>query len=510
MIKSLLIAGADDVHTTGIDYKTGYGSLDLNSSLQILDSGWFKEDVIDANGKNVLELTVPQNVEEIKVVLAWIDPPANPEDATALVNDLDMSILSPLDQVYLPWMLNADPNAALLAELPVRGEDHLNNVEMISLENPSSGVYTIEISSSELVGDNQKYSVAYNIKYKDNFTWTFPTSSDQLQGGSQPYFRWENSYSGQEAIVMIRYGEGTWESVGKVDIEAGLFKHSLMDTSIHAQLKMVFSGQEFLSDTFSITKLPGIRVENDCEDEFILSWSNIENTEVYSLFELQDGQMVPILSLKDTIVTLNKTIYQGSHYAVQPAYPQGRTGLRSYAINYEDNNKGCYLNNFLAFLAEDGLVKVQLSVNLPQDIGEITIRKEQYGSGQMFVEFQPGSTSYFEFEDEDIRPGQLAYSTQLILNKGTVIHSDTLSLFFTDENTVIVFPNPTYEDFVSVLNDFPGGSLQLLDSKGTFVRTYELVNMVDHIDLTGLRSGTYLFRILYKGETVYSGKMIRM
>ena len=508
LIKSLLIAGAKDVHTSGIDFKTGYGSVNLYRSLQALDSGWYFEGVLDSDDLQTFPIFIPEQTAELKVVLSWIDPPSQPENVTALVNDLDLTVTTPDNSVILPWILDTTPDEAALSAAATQGEDHLNNVEMISVENPGSGLYQGKIISHTLAGANQSFSVAYMIKPKNQFVWSFPTASDHLEAGTHPIFRWESTFPDQQGDLFIKYGNGGWEPLGPVDLTEELFRHTLRDTTQIAALKMEIAGVDYISNNFTITRLLELKVENDCQDEFILSWPRHENTDHYVLYELQANEMVPVHNTADTLVKLNKAEFQGKYFALKPVQTPGMDGLRSYAVNYENRNQGCYITNFLAYLDADPFVNIRLSVNVPHEIQSIVILKAFRGVQEVWQQFSPGGNTFFAFEDHDLMPGMYSYTAQLTLQDGRVVPSETISLYYTEGNTIIVFPNPVQDNFVNIVNVYPDGEFQLIDMKGSFVRSYVLGNYVDTLDLTGLTQGIYLFRIIYDGRIVNSGKII--
>lgn len=511
MVKSVFIAGANEADILGIDFKTGYGSVNLNQSLQLLDSGWYREASVGSNDNYNFQIEVPENSAELKVVVSWIDPPANPEDATALINDLDMMITTPSNTQWMPWVLNTSPEANALAAPATRGEDHLNNTEMISLSNPESGLHLISINSGLLQNTNQTFSIAYNIKSQNSFEWSFPLASDHLEANTNPFFRWENTYTSQNSDLLIKYGEGEWELLSQVDISQEQFQYTLKDTTVFALLKVEVGGMEYVTDTFTISQPLEINVENDCSTEFTLSWDKYENTESYVLYELQDKELVPVLSTNDTLVKLQKTTFTENYYAVRPLQSENLQGLRSFAVNYEDRNQGCYLTNFLAFLNIDGSATIQLSVNVPFDIERVEILKEFDGIQNSFHEFVPGKETSFEFQDIDLRPGRYTYQAQLKLASGEIILSDALSLFYTDKSTVIAFPNPVInDDFINILNDYIGGILQLVDNRGNFIKDYDLVSAVEELDLTGINKGTYHYRIIHEERIVDTGRIIRL
>lgn len=510
MIKALLIAGANEAGSPGIDFKTGYGSINLNRSLQLIDSAFYQSGSVPSNSTHEFKLNVPTGTSQFKIVLTWIDSPANPEDARALVNDLDIKALTPSNAELLPWVLDSTPDASNLSAAATRGEDHLNNVEMISVDNPEAGNYTITIKAPQLATTDQTFSIAYSLKTKDYFEWSYPTHSDHLEATSSTYLRWENTYASQNGSVSIKYGNGDWVSVGTENVQSEQFKLTLPDTSVYAQVKMVIGPYAYVSDTFTVSQPLELEAENDCSSDFVLSWNGNTSINSYTLFGLENNVMSPLLNTSESSVKLDKATYPQSYFAVQPTLSGGLSGIRSYAIDYGNQNAGCYLRSFLALLEPGDYVSIDLSVNLPGDIEEVIIYKEFQEGLEIFQQFSPGTENLFDFQDYDLEPGRYVYTVQLNLKNGDVITSDSIEVFYTDKNTVMAFPNPVTYNTVNILNNYPGGTLQLINAKGEVINTFELVNTVENIDLTGFQKGMYLYRIMYEDKVVASGRIIRL
>ena len=187
-----------------------------------------------------------------------------------------------------------------------------------------------------------------------------------------------------------------------------------------------------------------------------------------------------------------------------------REGIRSYTINLENSNKGCYISNFLAYLDIEKSGNIQLSLNIPQEIQTVEIMKEYQGEYELFRKFSPGNQSLFKFKDDDLFPGLSTYFTKLEVANGNEYYSDTLSFFYTDKNTIIVFPNPVMDDYVNILNDYPGSTLRLINENGAFISQYEIESTLDFIDISNLRKGLYLFQLWHENKVVGSGKIIKL
>lgn len=89
----------------------------------------------------------------LKVTLVWTDPAGVPRSATdttpELVNDLDLRVVAPNGAVSYG-------NEVLHPAQP----DRLNNVEVVSIETPAEGTYTITLSTNKLgAGPHQSYAL---------------------------------------------------------------------------------------------------------------------------------------------------------------------------------------------------------------------------------------------------------------------------------------------------------------------------------------------------------------
>ncbi|MCP4216512.1 MAG: S8 family serine peptidase [bacterium] len=201
-VKAVLIHSATDlVHTTadeidpnnpdtgkpvlyhrGPDYATGYGLVNAPAAVAVIKEKNIIEDSI-ATRKEVDEYTceVPPGTDRIQFTLAWDDEPDTDtygaETLPRLVNDLDLVAVAPNAQSHYPWILAAltpaatagDPDPITTGDITAatRGEDHLNNVEMVTVDSPMAGTWKIRVDlhsgSTGTLSSGQKYSLVGNF-----------------------------------------------------------------------------------------------------------------------------------------------------------------------------------------------------------------------------------------------------------------------------------------------------------------------------------------------------------
>jgi hypothetical protein len=165
-LKTLIMAGADDLGNPGIDYTYGYGLADAKASvdLVIADSGSGKRIQVDsaAQGSQFdypLTLAAGQN---LRVVLGWQDPEVlNLGDDLAgntLVNDLDLKVTGPAGTV-LPYVLDKshpDANAT-------RGVNTVDNSEEVEIAGATAGSYHIIVTGTRITASSpQDFVVVSN------------------------------------------------------------------------------------------------------------------------------------------------------------------------------------------------------------------------------------------------------------------------------------------------------------------------------------------------------------
>ncbi|MCD4820385.1 MAG: S8 family serine peptidase [Candidatus Cloacimonetes bacterium] len=181
-LKGLVIQTADEAGPNdGPDYMFGWGLMNSETATDLItydntvQNGCIYENNL-ANGATKEYYFYCDGTEDIKATICWTDPAGTPVAAALdpndqmLVNDLDMRIIKTAGSTYYPW--SCDPlnpaNAATNA-----GDNDVDNVEQIFIDNPAAGYYTLQISHKGNIGTGQDYSLIFSGMDRTYInTWT--------------------------------------------------------------------------------------------------------------------------------------------------------------------------------------------------------------------------------------------------------------------------------------------------------------------------------------------------
>lgn len=159
----------DDANKVGPDPYFGWGFLDTAASASLISNAnatmptaLITERSLTQSGTTntyTFQVTVT-NPKTLKATLCWTDIPGGSKDnqlnspSPALSNDLDLRIIKDTE-TFFPWKLNLND----LNGLAIKGDNTVDNVEKVEVEN-ASGTYTIRVTKKGfLPGGSQAYSL---------------------------------------------------------------------------------------------------------------------------------------------------------------------------------------------------------------------------------------------------------------------------------------------------------------------------------------------------------------
>ncbi|WP_289044665.1 S8 family serine peptidase [uncultured Olleya sp.] len=156
----------DDVSSPGPDPIFGWGLLNAKVAAEKIQEATLGDAIIyEATLNNNQSFTTQVTIssgDRLSATLCWTDPAGTAQDnivnssVPALVNDLDIRITNESDTEYFPWKLQLSN----VNGLAIKGDNLVDNVENIDIENAPAGTYTITINhKGTLTNSLQDYSL---------------------------------------------------------------------------------------------------------------------------------------------------------------------------------------------------------------------------------------------------------------------------------------------------------------------------------------------------------------
>ena len=237
-LKGIACHTADDAGDLGPDPVFGWGLLNAKKAVETITNNglnsWISEE--NLNNDRPFNMTVNSNgTTPLIASITWTDLPGVPNNGSlpandmtpALVNDLDIRITRNAN-TYFPWKLNSDLSLPALRT----GDNDVDNVEQVKIDNPPAGQYTITVSrKGSLVTGNQKFSLVITGM---NSAFAINSNSDNL-----------TVCATQNAVYTFNYtqtGSGT-TTFTAVDLPAGaIASFSPASLSSNGVVTMTVSG----------------------------------------------------------------------------------------------------------------------------------------------------------------------------------------------------------------------------------------------------------------------------
>ena len=511
LIKALLINSAEDVGTKGIDYQSGYGNINAYQAIQTLNSGRFFTGELANSLTQNFSISVPQNIRNLKITIVWNDPPALEKATSALINDLDLSVISPNGSQFLPWVLSSFPNTDSLKKLPIRRRDRLNNVEQITIENPEVGKYLISVVGFKIPKGTQNFSVVYDWELKDEFQWQFPLAQDNITPNENNLIRWKSTFSDTKGILeYLPNGSRSWVRVADLDLSKGSYKWKVPNL-FHSpsRLRMNVANKAFVSDTFSVSKPLEIKLGYNCSDSLLLLWNAPAFVNKYVVYQLGNQYFEPIFQTNRSSIVINKKKYSGKHFAVAPILDNGKLGIRSNAIAIDNQGVGCFLRTFTVDNLDDKKANLNVEFSTLMGVKYVIFQKLEDGEFMDLYQFIPFDSKFKYQYQNALEQGENTYRMKVIFQNNTEGFSNSETVFVFGENEYLIYPNPIrkYDYLKFRIKNPTNGIWQLYNGLGALILQKELKN-VEEIENINLPSGMYFYHILSGKKVVISGKLV--
>jgi len=170
-LKAVLIHSADDLGLAGPDYQNGWGLINASKAVDLINT--YKtnstkksiQEVVLSNS-SVSQTFTYDGSGPIRATLCWIDPagdenPSPDSPTPALVHNLDIKIVDQKGNTYYPYTMGYSTlRTTQSASTPAStGTNNVDNVEVIDIQNPQAGQYTVKVSYQGTLTTSQTYSL---------------------------------------------------------------------------------------------------------------------------------------------------------------------------------------------------------------------------------------------------------------------------------------------------------------------------------------------------------------
>lgn len=230
-LRALLVQSARDVSPMFLTNKSenskylqgphpayGWGLLDVAKGVDILketskDLTYIIEDLLIEGNPRIFTFENESNNNTLALTLAWTDPPGRYDYnliqsgivTKALVNDLDIRVKVG-NYTYFPWVLKKD----MRNPIAINGDNDVDNIERIVIENLPKGDVTIEITNKgELLNAKQSFSLVLStnerikVKYiNDLYDDVFKKWKEHPEKSDNDVVFWPNPF---DNVVNITY-----------------------------------------------------------------------------------------------------------------------------------------------------------------------------------------------------------------------------------------------------------------------------------------------------------------
>lgn len=514
LIKAILVNSADDVGKKGVDFETGYGNVNAFKALSTINSGWFIESSV-TNGEYVdLNINVPPLSKNLKVTLVWTDPEGILNTSKALINDLDLEVMSN-QEIYKPWVLNSFPNADSLSQPAKRMGDHLNNIEQVSIEGKLVSNYKLRVKGFNIVGSGQNFSIAFQWDSADSFQWISPVKESKIQAGEPFTLRWNKNEAIKSGKIEISEDNGDWKLILESNsLSRGFAEVSMPAVFGKAIIRIVADGKIFVSDEFTISPHVSVTPVFFCRDSIGLQWEVTNNRLIskYQVFkfDLKATTWLPVNITNEKKIVLNNSNY-ASLYAVAPISVNNHVGFRSIAVSAKQEEVYCFYKHF-ALNIINHFPELSLECSSIENVKSVIFQKlhnnmiENISTQTVSV----SSKNYYSVSDTLAEEGMNTYRVQLNLGNGQQVYTEyaSVNVFKTKRFTLFPIPAAIGQDVQVQADKFGEYQIVLSDLQGKIISQKSFIGSKLSFGTIGLLKGVYIYYINEKGTRSQTGKIV--
>lgn len=539
LIKAALLNTANDYGNVGPDFKFGWGIVNGRRAGMLIEDERHLMDEISQGETNTHSISVPSGTTQVRFMLYWTDAAGAPGANPALVNDLDLVVTDPSNDDYLPWVLDHTPDPVALDTPAINGEDHLNNMEQVLINNPSSGTYDIEVSGFNVPMGPQSYFIVYEI-VQENLTLTYPNGGEHLINGQSETLHWDAVNTTEAFTLEYSTNNGsTWNLITTAGpTQTNLSWSVPNDVTGQAKIRITSGSYQDESDAvFNMTPITtGVSVDQVCPDEASFSWNSTSGANGYDFYLLGEKYMEIVGSTTATSITVPITNYEEPIWFAVAAKntSSGWVARRTNAQVYNGGLLNCALSadvsvesidsDPLAFSSGcggDGIVAITIQNNGSASQGNFEVMYEVSGQSPVIETFTGTLGSGQSVSYEFATPVDLSESGSYTLTTSVDLTGDQNPFNDTEELDFSAFVNavvPTSLESFETSGVPPANwSIENPDNSITWEERANIIGAdgnpttaayVNNYDYIGLDEEDALVTELYDLSTLTTGNLV--
>ena len=361
LIKTIVCNSATDLGNPGPDFTYGFGMLNARVAVESMENNEYFTGAMSNGGTATFTVSgVPAGTQQVKILLYWQDTPAAAFSSVALVNDLDLTVKEPGGALHHPMIL--DPSPAHVKDNAVEGEDHLNNIEQVVINNPPAGDFTVTVTGTSIPAGPQNYIVSYQI-LKPSVVLDYPFGNETWVPGLAEIIRW-TAYGGDPNTFTLEYSAdhgATWATISNsIPAANRLFSWTTPPGATNQALIRITRNGTPYSDVsdydFTILGQPVIALTNPCQGYAQLNWGAIPSATSYDILQLKGDSMQVVANTNTPTYLLNNLNRDSTYWLAVRAVNGTTPGRRSIAASIRPSGGACALTSLDNDLTVDSLI----------------------------------------------------------------------------------------------------------------------------------------------------------
>lgn len=341
LLKALTCNTSDDVGNANVDYIYGFGRVNGRRAVEALEGGRYLQSNVGQGVTNTHLLSIPAGVARVKVMLYWSDRPGNPSSFKSLVNDLDLQLVDPNNNTFLPWVLN--PATDSWTNAATRRVDTTNNIEQVTIDNPTAGNFNIRVVGSKIATVSQSYFITWELMTVTQTKLTFPLGGERLVAGSAYQIRWDAfpGTGGTWTVDLSTDNGANWSNIAS-NINTFTRNRSWTPGSSvftnQARIRVTntsgTAGTSSSEASFTIAPIP-VLSSTVCDKTATVSWTALSGAASYDVFILRNNNWVQVGNTSSSSFVFSG-LQNGQTYwsTVRARSASGAIGRNALAISF--------------------------------------------------------------------------------------------------------------------------------------------------------------------------------